>query len=102
MLDGWGYVIIAACVIAVTAFVILFIKLKGKRKDNCESLNNIELIIGEKCIVTERIDNNAGCGAARVNGFVWSARSAFDELTFEEGEILQVLAVEGVKLICKK
>lgn len=63
---------------------------------------DINSIIGEKCVVTERIDNYAGCGQAKVNGQVWSARGAFEDDIFEEGEVLQVVALEGVKLICKK
>lgn len=63
---------------------------------------NIETIIGDKCVVTEKIDNYAGCGQAKVRGQVWSARSVNDEETFEEGELLRIVAIEGVKLICKK
>ncbi len=63
---------------------------------------NIDAIIGERCIVTERIDNYAGCGQARVNGQIWSARGAYDDDVFEVGEVLNVVAIEGVKLICKK
>ncbi len=63
---------------------------------------NVEAVIGEKCVVLERIDNYAGCGQAKVHGQIWSARSINDEDSFEEGEILRVVAVEGVKLICKK
>ena len=58
--------------------------------------------MGEKCVVIERIDNYAGCGQAKVRGQIWSARSINDEETFDPGEILRVVAVEGVKLICKK
>lgn len=63
---------------------------------------NVEAVVGEKCVVTERIDNYAGCGQAKVRGQIWSARSINDEECFEAGEILRVVAVEGVKLICKK
>ena len=63
---------------------------------------NLESVIGERCIVTERIDNYAGCGQVKVNGQGWSARGAYDEDTFEVGESLRVVAIEGVKLICKK
>ncbi len=67
-----------------------------------KTATNVEAVVGEKCVVIERIDNYAGCGQAKVRGQVWSARSINDEETFEEGEILRVVAVEGVKLICKK
>ena len=63
---------------------------------------NVEAVVGEKCVVLERIDNYAGCGQAKVRGQIWSARSIDDEECFEEGEILRVVAVEGVKVICKK
>ena len=63
---------------------------------------NIDAIIGEKCIVTEKIDNFAGCGQAKVNGQIWSARSVDEDEVFEAGEILVIVAIEGVKLVCKK
>ena len=67
-----------------------------------KTATNVEAVVGEKCVVIERIDNYAGRGQAKVRGQIWSARSIDDEETFEEGEILRVVAVEGVKLICKK
>ena len=63
---------------------------------------SIESVIGEKCVVTEKIDNFAGCGQVKVNGQGWSARGAYDDDTFEVGETLMVVAIEGVKLICKR
>ena len=67
-----------------------------------DTKTNIQAIIGEKCIVTEKIDNFAGCGQVKVNGQIWSARSVSEDESFEEGEILSIVAIEGVKLICKK
>ena len=63
---------------------------------------SLESVIGERCVVTERIDNFAGCGQVKVNGQGWSARGAYDDDTFEVGESLMVVAIEGVKLICKR
>jgi len=63
---------------------------------------SIESAVGEKCVVAERIDNLAGRGAIILNGFEWAARTVSDELTVEEGERVEIIAVEGVKLICKK
>ena len=67
-----------------------------------DSKTNIDAIIGERCVVTEKIDNFAGCGQAKVKGQIWSARGVSEDDTFEVGEILNVVAIEGVKLICKK
>jgi len=63
---------------------------------------NIDAIIGERCVVTERVDNYAGCGQARVKGQIWSARGVGEDDVFEVGEVLHIVAIEGVKLICKK
>ena len=63
---------------------------------------NIDAIIGEKCIVTEKVNTFAGCGQAKVHGQVWSCRGVSDDDVFEEGEILKIVAIEGVKLIVKK
>ena len=59
-------------------------------------------IIGERCTVTETVDNYAGCGLVKVKGTEWSARSVNDDDIFKVGQSLTVVAVEGVKLICNK
>ena len=64
--------------------------------------NDIDSAIGQRCFVTETIDNYAGCGQVRVNGQYWAARAASDEDVYEAGEFLHIVAIEGVKLICKK
>ena len=59
-------------------------------------------IVGERCVVTERVDNYAGCGEVKVKGQIWSARGVFENDVFSEGEILKIVAIEGAKLVCKK
>ncbi len=61
-----------------------------------------EAVVGEYCTVVEKVDSAAGCGEVKVGGGVWSARGAAEDDVFEIGERLKVVAVEGVKLICKK
>lgn len=77
-------------------------KLISKYMPKCDSRTNIDAIIGEKCVVTEKIDNFAGCGQAMVKGQIWSARGVSENDVFEVGEVLCIVAIEGVKLICKK
>ena len=62
---------------------------------------NLDTIIGERGIVTERIDNISGQGQIKVKGLYWAARSVNGD-NFEVGDVLSVVAIEGVKLICKK
>jgi membrane protein implicated in regulation of membrane protease activity len=61
-----------------------------------------DTIVGKRCVVVEKIDNFAGCGQVKVNGQGWSARSAYDEDSFDVGEVLSIVAVEGVRLVCVK
>ena len=63
---------------------------------------NIDAIIGEKGIVVEKIENIAGAGQVKVHSQYWSARSVSDDCEYDEGDVVEVVAVEGVKLICKK
>ena len=93
------YQIIAFAVIfALGAFLVRY--LLNKRKT--ESHGGIDAVIGEKCVVCEKIDNFAGQGLVKIKGLVWSARGVGEDDIFEIGESLTVVAVEGVKLICKK
>ena len=62
---------------------------------------NVDAIVGARAVVTERVDNLAGCGQVRVDSQIWSARSMDPDIVFEAGEVVQVMAIEGVKLICK-
>ena len=73
----------------------------GKKNTQDKNLG-IDNIVGKKCVVTEKIDNYAGCGQVKVNGQGWSARSAYDDVCFEVGETLNIVAIEGVRLICVK
>lgn len=75
----------------------IFNKKSAQEKEFC-----LDNIVGKKCVVVEKIDNFAGCGQVKVNGQCWSARSAFEDDVFEEGETLSIVAIEGVRLICVK
>ena len=62
---------------------------------------NADAIIGQRAVVTEAIDNLAAKGQVKVCGQIWSARSEDENVRYDEGEVLVVVAIEGVKLICK-
>ncbi len=93
---------ILVCLVFAILGMFLFRRLLSKFIPDKSSKTNIEAIIGEKCIVTERIDNFAGCGQAKVKGQIWSARGISDDDIYEVGEVLNIVAIEGVKIICKK
>lgn len=90
-------------VLVVAALGITFAKTVLKKLMPKESSKtNIDAIIGERCIVTEKIDNYAGCGQVKIKGQIWSARGIGEDDVYENGEVLHVVAIEGVKVICKK
>jgi len=90
-------------VLVLAALGIVFAKkYLAKRMSSKIIKTNVEAIIGEKCIVTEKIDNYVGCGQVKIKGQIWSARGVEEDSLFDEGEVLHVVAVEGVKVICKK
>ncbi len=49
-------------------------------------------------MVVQTIDNLQASGQVMVDGAVWTAKSKPGD-TIEEGKVIKVLAVEGVKLI---
>lgn len=61
---------------------------------------NAESLVGETARVIERIDNINATGRVSVNGQEWMARTA-DGSVSEEGAIVTVDSISGVKLIVK-
>ena len=99
-LEVWiqALVFFVVSIVSVAVFQSLFRKkLKGGKKN----ATNLDRIIGETAVVTETIDNLRAEGCVRVGGQLWSARSDFDEV-INDGEIVEIIAVSGVKLICRK
>lgn len=94
--------VIVFLIVAIVGIVFAKTLLPKIMPRSFDNRTNIDAIIGEKCVVTERIDNYASCGQARVKGQIWSARGVGENDVFEVGEVLNIVAIEGVKLICKK
>ncbi len=61
---------------------------------------NADRLLGTECIVTERIDNERASGAVYADGKTWTARSADGE-TVPAGEQVEIVGMEGVKLIIR-
>lgn len=96
-----GWQVLAFLLVSLLGILIVRrLLLNRRREDNTKT--DLDTIVGEKCIVTERIDTFAGCGQAKVKGQIWSARGLGSDDCFEVGDVLQIVGIEGVKLICKK
>ncbi|MBR0415162.1 MAG: NfeD family protein [Clostridia bacterium] len=72
-------------------FVKKWLKIKAES-------TNADRCIGARAVVTETIDNLAATGQVKVQGAVWSARSASGAVV-ETGQTVTVKRIEGVKLI---
>ena len=92
----WGQILLFVAVSGV-CFAILYPRLKNLLKRDRQP-TNADMVLGQECVVTQRIDNLAGTGAVSVGGKTWSARSA-DGQVFELGAIVTADSIQGVKLI---
>lgn len=82
------------CIIMIRPFAKRFLA-KGTEKTNADR------IIGADAIVTEPINNLNSTGQVQVLGTYWTARSEdMDEIP--KGTEVQVLRIEGVKVIVKR
>ena len=60
-----------------------------------------EDLIGASGTVVEAIDNLAGCGLVSIGGEGWAARVLEYDGTLDAGTAVTVVAVEGVRVICR-
>ena len=92
----WGWFLGVAGALILALALLIYI-----RKKKCAQIS-LDSIVGERCTVIETVDNYAGSGIVRVKGTEWSARSVNEDDIFEIGKKLTIVAIEGVKLICKE
>ncbi|MBQ8342004.1 MAG: NfeD family protein [Clostridia bacterium] len=81
-------------VIATRPLCKKFIKDKGEK-------TNADALIGKACLVTEEIRNIDGLGEVKVGGLCWSARAEDESRVIAVGEQVEIVAIQGVKLIVK-
>ncbi len=91
-------VFLVLSVAGVFVFKRLLEKYRGQGGD---TRTNADALIGERCVVCERIDNLAGCGQVKIRGQYWAARALNEDSIYEPDAVLTVVAIEGVKLICR-
>ena len=92
-------------IVFFVVFILLMLILKPVFKKNIGLKivpTNADTVIGMQAVVTESIDNLHAKGQVKVRGQIWTARSADEDITFEVGDIVNVVAIEGVKLICDR
>lgn len=97
-LDGDLWVQIAVFLALSALSLLLFKPLSKKMFPNKMARTNADRVLGESALVTETVDNTLAKGQVRVDGQIWSARSAHD-VVIPQGTEVRVLRIEGVKVI---
>ena len=98
---GAGLWLQIAVFLGVSALALaLFKPLSSKFLKPKISATNADRVIGSPALVTETIDNAQAQGQVKVkvNGQIWTARSAQD-VVIPTGRDVKVLRIEGVKVI---
>ena len=92
----WLQVVIFAVV--SLAMLLLLRPFLRKYVDPHKVATNVDALMGKEAVVTEAIDNLAGTGTVKLEGKIWSARSA-NGARIPAGMVVSVQSVEGVKLM---
>ncbi len=87
----------------IISLLLLFftrpVAVKYFNKDRVKT--NVESLVGKQAIVISEINNIQGIGQVTVGGQQWSARSMNDNIVIPVGAVVNVLSINGVKLIVK-
>ena len=97
---GAGLAVQILLFLCVSGVLLLFTRplaVKYLNKDKIET--NANSLIGKKAVVTKDIDNLAQTGQVRINDVEWTARTADDSQRVEQGSVVLIKAIHGVKLI---
>ena len=104
--DVWLSLLIEV-LIAVVCFVMPLVWYSKAGKLNRDhrikkGASTLRALVGERCLVVEDISNIHEKGLVKHNGTVWSAKMLNPNDYVEEGTIVVVNYVEGVKLVCTR
>lgn len=87
--------------LVVSLILLIFTRPVAVRYMNKSTLKtNVDSLTGETGVVSERIDNLEATGKVKLNDVFWTARSE-DGNAIEQGTVVEIAGVEGVKLIVR-
>lgn len=89
-------------VLTVVGLILSFAVFRPMMKKRHPVLKtNADALEGRRAIVEEDIDNRVSAGVAKINGQLWTARMEDNSLTAKKGDWVEIVRVEGAKLICR-
>jgi membrane protein implicated in regulation of membrane protease activity len=98
----FAQVAVAAVVVSVPLIWYAIAGKSNRDKFVKKGAANIRGLIGKRCLVVEEISNIHNKGLVKLGGNVWSAATVNENDFVEEGTIVVVRYVEGVKLVCSR
>jgi len=102
MLDGNIWVQVIAFLLVAFGLLYLTKPWANKFLDGKKQHTNADRAIGQEIRVIERVSNLDRTGRAIVHGQEWTVRTEDDKTIIEQGELVRVLRISGVKLIVEK
>ena len=97
-----NWIIQALVFIVVTAGVLIVLRPMAVKLINNKAVKtNVESIKGKTGKVILEIDNINAKGMVKIDGMEWTARSQHNTI-IKEGTLVEVVSVEGVKVIVKE
>ncbi len=82
----------------ILTFTVIRPRMKAKQK---VEKTNAAALEGKLALVEEDVNNVLAKGVVKINGQLWTARMADNNLTAKQGDWVEIVRVEGSKLICK-
>lgn len=99
---GAGLIAQLLVFLVVSVLLLIFTRpLAIKYLNKGVSNTNVNSLIGKRAVVIEEINNLAQTGHVRINDVEWIARTVSDDDTIREKTIVEIVEVQGVKLIVK-
>ena len=95
---GLGVQIIIFAIVSL-ALLAVTRPLAMKYLDSKTEKTNSEALIGQRAVVTQKINNLDATGQVKAGGMEWTARAKEEGTIIPEGEIVTILEIQGVKLI---
>jgi membrane protein implicated in regulation of membrane protease activity len=99
-----GNIIVQIIAFLIVAFGLLYATKPWSKKfiDTKKENTNADRAIGQEVRVIERVSNLDQTGKAIVNGMEWTVRAEDDNIIIEQGELVRVVRITGVKLIVER
>lgn len=87
---------------AITSVILILLTKKLSDKIRPTSTpTNVYSVLGKRATVTQTINNDKAQGQVKVDGDIWSARADEIDNIIPEGSVVEILRIEGVKVIVK-